>query len=129
MLLYGCFYLMGAPFLLLFLGEPTFPVVAFGISVFSLMRGLAQANDYPTQCEIVPSAFRSTGVGLMNACATAAGGCGVLIAGFLKREIGLGGIFAGISGVFALAGLLLAVGYFTCLRRDIARAQAYAAGH
>ena len=126
MLLYACFYFVGAPFLLLFLGQPSFPLIAFGITVFSLMRGLAQANDYPTQCEIVPPAFRPTGVGLMNACATAAGGCGVLIAGFLKREVGLGGIFAGISVVFALAGVLLTVGYLTCIRADIARAQARA---
>jgi predicted MFS family arabinose efflux permease len=126
MLLYACFYLVGGPFLLLFLGQPAFPVVALGISVFSFMRGLAQANDYPTQCEIVPPQFRSTGVGLMNACATAAGGCGVLFAGFMKHEIGLGVIFAWISAVFVLAGALLAIGYRFCIRSDIARAQALA---
>lgn len=128
MLLYAIFYLIGGPFLLLFLGHATFPVVAFGISMFSLMRGLAQANDYPIQCEIVPAQYRSTGVGLMNACATAAGGCGVFLAGFLKEDIGLGGIFAAISGIFVLAGVLLAFGYFACIRKDIARAQAWTSG-
>lgn len=125
MLLYAIFYLVGGPFLLLFLGHATFPVVAFGISMFSLMRGLAQANDYPIQCEIVPAQYRSTGVGLMNACATAAGGCGVFLAGFLKESVGLGGIFGGISGIFVLAGGLLALGYFTCIRKDIARAHSW----
>ncbi|WP_438480424.1 MFS transporter [Oleiharenicola lentus] len=126
MLLYACCYLLGAPCLLLFLGQPSFTVVAVGVSVFSFMRGLANANDNPTQCEIVPPEYRSTGVGLMNAVATAAGGCGVLMAGILKREVGLGGIFAGISLCFFAASALLFVGYHFFLRKDIARAQARA---
>lgn len=128
MLLYGTFYLLGAPCLLLFLGTPTFPVVAVGIAAFSFLRGLASANDNPTQCEIVPPQNRATGVGIMNAVATASGGSGVLLAGYLKREIGLGGIFAGISICFLAAGLLLLLGYARFIRADIARAQARATG-
>jgi predicted MFS family arabinose efflux permease len=126
MLLYGIFYLIGAPCLLLFLGTPSFTVVAIGVSLFSFMRGLASSNDNPTQCEIVPPQFRSTGVGIMNAVATASGGCGVLLAGFLKREVGLGGIFAGISVCFFAASILLLCGYRFLIRKDIARAQANA---
>jgi predicted MFS family arabinose efflux permease len=127
MMLYGSFYLAAAPFLLLFVGRPEFFVVAVGISLFSFLRGLGQANDNPTQCEVVPPQFRSTGVGIMNAVATGTGGCGVLIAGFLKREVGLSGIFAGISGVFLLAGVILLIGYRFFIRADIARAQVMAA--
>ncbi len=123
MLLYGVFYLIGAPCLLLFLGTPSFAVVAIGVSLFSFMRGLASSNDNPTQCEIVPPQFRSTGVGMMNAVATASGGCGVLLAGFLKREVGLAGIFASISVCFFAAAILLLCGYRFLIRKDIARAQ------
>jgi predicted MFS family arabinose efflux permease len=123
MLLYGCFYLAGAPCLLFFLGQPTFAVVAVAVSVFSFCRGLAQSNDHPTQCEIVPPEYRATGVGIMNACATAAGGCGVLLAGVLKRDVGLAGIFAGISLCFLVAAVVLLLGYRCFIRRDIARAQ------
>jgi predicted MFS family arabinose efflux permease len=129
MLLYGIFYLAAAPFLLLFLGKPEFVVVAAGISAFSFLRGLGQANDNATQCEIVPPQFRSTGVGFMNAIATAAGGCGVLMAGFLKRSVGLNAVFAGISVGFIIAGVVLLVFYRFFVRRDIARAQAFAAAH
>ena len=129
MLLYGTFYLIAAPFLLLFLGRPEFIIVAAGISAFSFFRGLGQANDNATQCEIVPPQFRSTGVGFMNAIATAAGGCGVLMAGFLKREVGLNAIFAGISVAFIIAGVVLLVFYRCFMRRDIERAQAYAVAH
>jgi predicted MFS family arabinose efflux permease len=127
MLLYSIFYLACAPFLLLFLGAPSFPVIAAGIAAFSFVRGIGQANDNPTQCEIVPPQFRSTGVGFMNAVATGTGGIGVLLAGTLKREVGLAGIFAGISGVFVLASAALFIGYRFFIRRDIARAAAMAA--
>ena len=129
MLLYGLFYLVAAPFLLLFLGKPQFIVVAAGISAFSFLRGLGQANDNATQCEIVPAQFRSTGVGFMNAIATASGGCGVLIAGYLKRAVGLDTIFAGISVGFIAAGVVLLVFYRCFIRQDIARAQAFTAAH
>jgi MFS transporter, Spinster family, sphingosine-1-phosphate transporter len=128
MLLYGLFYLVAAPFLLLFLGRPEFVIVAAGISAFSFLRGLGQANDTAIQCEIVPAQFRSTGVGIMNAVATAAGGCGVLMTGFLKRSIGLDGIFAGISVGFVIAGVILLTCHRFFVRADIARAQAAAAG-
>ena len=126
MLLYGIFYLVGAPFLLLFLGRPAFPVVAAGIAAFSFLRGLGQANDNPTQCEVVPPQFRATGVGIMNAVSTAAGGCGVLVAGYLKRAVGLDTIFASVSGLFFLAGLVLLLGYRFFMRTDIAQAQSAA---
>lgn len=127
MLLYSLFYLAAAPFLLLFVGRPSFAVVAVGIAAFSFFRGVGQSNDNPTQCEVVPPQYRSTGVGLMNAVSTGAGGCGVFFAGFLKREIGLAGIFASISGIFLVASAVLFLGYHFFMRRDIARAQAFAA--
>lgn len=123
MLLYGMFYLIGAPFLLIFLTRPAFAVLAFGIGAFSFLRGLGQANDNPSQCEVVPRQFRATGLGVMNAVSTAAGGCGVLLAGVLKRELGLDAVFACAAGIFAVAGLALVTGYRLWMRRDIARTQ------
>lgn len=123
MLIYGVCYLSAAPFLLSFLGRPAFPILGAAIAVFSFLRGLGQANDNPTQCEVVPRQFRATGLGVMNAVSTAAGGCGVLVAGMLKRELGLDAIFAAVAGIFAVAGLALVTGYRLWMRDDIARAQ------
>lgn len=123
-LAYGASYALAAPFLLVFLGHPDFSLVATGIAVFSFLRGVGQSNDHPTLCEIVPPNMRSTGIGLMNACATAAGGCGVLLAGFLKQGVGLGGVFAGISGAFFLAGMLMLFTYRRWSERDFARGRA-----
>lgn len=123
-LLYGAAYLIAAPFLLLFLGKPSFAIIAIGIACFSFLRGLGQANDHPTLCEVVPQEFRSTGIGLMNACATASGGCGVLLAGFLKHDLGLGTVFAGISGAYLIAGLIMLFTYARFSRRDFERGAA-----
>jgi predicted MFS family arabinose efflux permease len=121
-LAYGTSYVLAAPFLLVFLAQPSFGVVAAGIAAFSFLRGVGQSNDHPTLCEIVPANMRSTGIGLMNACATASGGCGVLLAGVLKQHVGLAGVFAGISGAFLLAGAIMLAAYRRSAPRDFARA-------
>jgi predicted MFS family arabinose efflux permease len=124
LLLYSLFYLLAAPFLLLFLGRLDFTAVAAGVAAFSFLRGMGQSNDNAIQCEIVPPHLRSTAVGIMNAASAAAGGCGVFLAGFFKQQLGLAAVFASISGMFLLAGFVLLVGYRVFIRRDIARAQA-----
>jgi MFS family permease len=123
MLVQGLSYLAAAPFLLLFLGNPGFTTVTIAVSAFSLFRGIGQANENPTVCEVIPVQFRSTAVGIMNTCATAAGGVGVLLAGLLKRALGLHAIFAGISLLFVIAGVALLVAYRLWVERDLARAQ------
>jgi len=125
LLAYGICYLIAAPFLLLFLTQPGFAVVAVAVAAFSFIRSVGAANDTPTQCEIVPPQFRSTGIGLMNTCATASGGVGVFFTGVLKSEFGLNAIFAAIAGAFAIAGVVLLVTYRLFIRADIARAQAW----
>jgi sugar phosphate permease len=122
MLVQGLSYLAAAPFLLLFLMRPGLAAVAIAVSVFSFFRGVGQANENPTLCEVMPPRFRSTAIGVMNTCATAAGGCGVLLAGVLKKSLGLNAIFAGISVLFVIAGLALLVAYRRWITRDIARA-------
>lgn len=124
MLVQGLSYLAAAPFLLLFLVHPNFAVVTLAVSLFSFFRGLGQANENPTLCEVIPVRYRSTAIGIMNTCATAAGGVGVLLAGVLKSAFGLNAIFAGISLLFVVAGGALVFAYRHWIARDIARANA-----
>jgi len=128
MLVQGFSYLAAAPFLLLFLIGPSFATVTLAVSAFSLFRGLGQANENPTLCEIIPVQFRSTAIGIMNTCATAAGGVGVLLAGVLKSTFGLNAIFAGISLLFVIAGGALVYAYRHWITRDIERANSTAHG-
>jgi MFS transporter, Spinster family, sphingosine-1-phosphate transporter len=125
MLLQGLSYLVAAPFLWLFLAQPGFTVVAIAVSAFSLFRGLGQSNENPVVCEVVPGPFRSTAIGIMNTCSTAAGGLGVLLAGILKQSFGLNAVFAGISVLFLISGAALILAYRVWTDRDIARARAY----
>ena len=128
MLVQGLSYLAAAPFLLLFLARPGFAVVTLAVSIFSFFRGLGQANENPTLCEVIPVRYRSTAIGLMNTCATAAGGVGVLLAGVLKSTFGLNAIFAGISLLFVIAGVALVYAYGHWITRDIERANSTANG-
>ncbi|MGH8018453.1 MAG: MFS transporter, partial [Opitutaceae bacterium] len=73
MLLESLSYLSAAPFLLLFVGQPSLPTVTIGLILFRLFRGLGDANEQSIVCEIIPSPFRSTAIGIMNTCATTAG--------------------------------------------------------
>jgi predicted MFS family arabinose efflux permease len=122
MLVQGLSYLVAAPFLWLFLSRPGFVVVTIAVSAFSFFRGLGQANENPTLCEVMPARFRSTAIGLMNTGATAAGGLGVLLAGVLKRALGLEAIFAVISLLFLVAGAGLLLAYRLWIQRDLERA-------
>ena len=50
----------------------------------------------------------------------AAGG-GVVLAGFLKKYMGLKGVFAGVSLTILVAALILVYGYVRYIKRDLAR--------
>lgn len=124
MLAYGVCYLICAPFLLIFLTSPSFGVVVVIISCFSFFRGVGQANDSPTLCEIVPEHMRSTAIGFMNACTTSVAGFGVLMTGVFKEGVGLNAIFASIAAAFIIAGFVLLFAYRHYVQRDILNARA-----
>lgn len=123
MLAQGLSYFAAAVFLLPFLAHPGFALVSVSVAAFSFFRGLGQANENPTLCEIVPERYRSTAIGFMNTCATAAGGLGVMLAGFLKAALGLNAIFAGLALLFTIAGAALVYAHRHWMARDLARAR------
>ena len=125
MLIMSTSYLVASPFLLLFLGEPSLMVVTVTVASFSFIKSLGSASEQPTVFEIIPARFRSTGIGLMNAAATAAGGLGVLVTGIFKQRLGLQSVFASTSLMFAGAGAILLIGYLFFMKRDIERARDY----
>ncbi len=103
-------YLICAPCLLVFLiTGGSMLTVSGAVLSFSLFRSLATSSETPSMCDLVPAGDRSTGQALMNCANTIAGGAGVFIAGYLKADYGLGGVFAGVSGLmFLAAGLVYA---------------------
>ena len=53
------------------------------------------ANEAPVICDILPRRQRAPAFGIMNMLNCLTGGAGVLVAGYLKRDFGLPGIFTG----------------------------------
>jgi hypothetical protein len=92
--------------------------------MFSLLRGAGQSNENPVLCDVVPARLRSTAIGIMNAGATLAGGAGVFGTGYMIGGVGLGGVFAGISVLFLVAGAGLLAAVFLFAEQDIGRADA-----
>jgi len=121
MLLHGFCYVAAAPFLLVFMGQASVMVVSSCVFGFSFFRNLGQSNENPLLCDVVPPTLRSTAIGLSNFLNTFAGGLGVLLAGVLKRDLSLGGVFVAVAVVMLAAAVLLFTGYRFFLGRDLAR--------
>jgi hypothetical protein len=113
--------LAAAPLLLAFVVSSSYAVIVGAIFSYSLLRAVGGANANPLLCDLLPKTSWSTAVGLMNTTNCLAGGIGIFIAGYLKQDFGLGGIFAGTAGIVLVAGLLLLLGYCVFLRRDLER--------
>jgi predicted MFS family arabinose efflux permease len=96
-------YLLCAPLLLVFVTGAGMMAVSVSVVIFSLMRALAIANETPSLCDMMDAGNRSTAQALMNMLNTLAGGLGVLVAGVLKADWGLGGVFAGVSVLMIMA--------------------------
>lgn len=122
-LIKGLTFIISAPFLFLFMGEPTFAVVATAMVLSSGIRAIGLPSEHPIICEVIPPAYRSTAVGIFNTCGSAAGGLGVLLAGVLKKDVGLSTIFGASSFIYVIAGVLMLLCYWFFVEKDMRRAQ------
>ena len=111
LLLMAVFYLASAPFLLIFAVKNTFTWVSVAVILFAFLRAMGGANEPPILCGMLPARERSTAQGLMNTLNALAGGIGIFAAGWLKKDFGLGGVFAGVSILMALAAVVALAAY------------------
>ena len=126
-LIKGLSFIVSAPLLFLFIGAPTFVVVAVAMVLSSLIRAIGLPSEHAILCEVVPPVFRSTAIGVLNTCWTAAGGVGVLLAGLFKEDFGLELIFGASSFLYVLAGIMMLLAYWFSMAKDMARAEEYGA--
>ena len=110
-LLFAACYFCAAPFLAAFVFRPGFAVASLCIFSYSLLRSIGSCNEHPILCEVLPDDLRATSVGLMNSLSCAAGGIGVLAAGYLKRDWGLAGVFGGVSLLVFTAAIVVLAAY------------------
>lgn len=123
-LIKGLSFIVSAPFLFLFIGAPTFALVATMLILSSIIRAIGLPSEHPIICEVVPPQFRATAIGILNTCGSAAGGIGVLLAGIFKKDLGLNVIFGASSVLYLLAGVFMVLAYWFWMSRDMARADA-----
>lgn len=122
-LIRGLSFILSAPFLFMFMGAPTFAVIAITLILSSTIQAIGIPSEHPLICEVIPPDYRSTAVGIFNTCGTAAGGLGVLLAGILKKDFGLNVIFGASSVIYIIAGFLMLLSYWFFVKRDMDRAR------
>lgn len=127
-LIKGFSFIVSAPFLFLFMGAPTFAVVAVTMILSSTIRAIGLPSEHPIICEVIPAPYRSTAVGIFNTCGSAAGGLGVLLAGIFKKDLGLNVIFGASSFIYVIAGILMLLAYAIFMGRDMERARRHDEG-
>lgn len=127
MLIQSVCYVLSAPFLLAFIGQPELLFLNVCIFFFSLVQRIGLSNETPLVCDLLAPQHRSTAVGLMNTANCFAGGIGILVAGYLKSAYGLGAVFAGISVIMLIGAVLTGTGYVKFLARDLSQRKHVAA--
>jgi sugar phosphate permease len=95
----------------------------------SIIRAIGLPSEHPIICEVVPTRYRSTAIGILNTCGSAAGGIGVLLAGIFKKDLGLNMIFGASSFLYVLAGLMMLLAYWIFMGRDMARSESTESAH
>ncbi len=100
-------YLLCAPCLLIFLTGGGMVVVSCWVVLFSFLRSVAASNETAALCDLIDARDRATAQSLMNTLNTLAGGVGVFVAGFLKADWGLSGVFAGVGVLVVMAAGLV----------------------
>ncbi len=119
-------YIIAAPFLLAFLATPGILAINMCVFAYSSLRAVGTVNEPTIACDLLPRPQRAAALGIANMANCLAGGVGVMVAGFLKADYGLGGVFAGVSVIMLIAAGLLLAGYSLHYRRDRLRIAAAA---
>lgn len=122
MLIEGVANFLATPFLLVFLfPDPQLVAVNVGIFMFSFCQKFGYSSVMPLICDLLPPRLRSTAFGVNNAANCLVGGIGIMLTGYLKASWGLGLVFAAISALTLLSGIVILIGYVVFAQRDLAR--------
>ena len=115
--------LLSSPFLLSFAWSRNYGWISCSIFLYRFFVAMAAANEHPILCDVLQPRLRATAIGCMNSVSSIAGGAGILLAGYFKKDFGLNAIFASASGIVLLGALLVLVCYRFFLSRDLAARQ------
>lgn len=119
MFLQSVFTFAAAPFLLAFVGTPSYGFLNVAIFLFAFLLFFGASNENAIMCELLSPRLRSSAAGIRNMTNCFGGGVGILVAGYLKQDYGLGSVFACFSAIVLAAAFLLLIGYLFFVRKDL----------
>lgn len=123
MLMQAVLILCAAPTLLTFIYSRNRTVIMFALVLYSIFRSMGDLNILPLLCDLAGKNKQSTAYGITNMVNTLVAGLGVVVAGYLKADYGLSGVFGGVALILAIDAALLFAGYFLFLRKDLISAK------
>ena len=113
--------LCGAPMLLGIGLAPSFTTLLVAASAYGIFRGFFEVNTHASLFDVVPPAYRSTAVGLLNMIAFFFGGLSGVAMGALSHRWGVRGFefgFGVMAGAYVIGALLMAFSFFFTFNRN-----------
>ena len=113
--------LAGAPMLLGIGLAPSFTTLLVAASAYGIFRGFFEVNTHASLFDVVPPAYRSTAVGLLNMIAFFFGGLSGVAMGSLSHRWGVRGFefgFGVMAGTYLLGAALMAFSFFFTFKRN-----------
>ena len=122
MLIQAILIFLAGPVLLTFLFTRRLTLILAALVFYSVLRTCGDLNIIPLLCNVSGQDKLSTAFGITNMMNNFAGGAGVFVAGVLKAKLSLTGVFASVTGILILDSLILFLGYFVFLKKDLQKA-------
>ena len=116
--------LCGAPMLLGIGLAPSFTTLLVAASAYGIFRGFFEVNTHASLFDVVPPAYRSTAVGLLNMIAFFFGGLSGVAMGALSHRWGVRGFefgFGVMAGAYLLGAALMTLSFFFTFNRNRVR--------
>ena len=113
--------LCGAPCLVLTGFAPAATAMIAMSAAYGIFRGFFEVNTHASLFDVIPSAYRSTAVGLFTVFAFFFGGLSGVVMGALSQKYGVRGFeigFALMGGAYVLAAGIMAISLFRTFRHD-----------
>ena len=113
--------LAGAPMLLGIGLAPSFTTLLVAASAYGIFRGFFEVNTHASLFDVVPPAYRSTAVGLLNMIAFFFGGLSGVAMGALSHRWGVRGFefgFGVMAGAYLLGAALMTFSFFFTFKKN-----------
>lgn len=114
----GFVSLLGIPALLAVGGGGHPALLIAGLILFGIVMAGTDASWMPMLCYITQPRQRATAYGMLNTCATLAGGTAAMVTALIMKSVGLGTVILSLAGLFLLLALLVIIVGVVFLNRD-----------